>query len=43
MDKHKNPSSRSLHKQILREKNIKKLAVRLKSNIAKRKKVKKNK
>ena len=37
MDKQKNPSSRSLHKQRLREKRLKKLAVRLKSNIAKRK------
>ena len=41
MDKQKNPSSRSLHKQKLREKRLKELAVRLKSNIAKRKQVKK--
>ena len=37
MNKQKNSSSRSLHKQKLREKRLKKLAVRLKSNIAKRK------
>ena len=37
MNKQKNPSSRSLHKQKLREKRIKELAVRLKSNIVKRK------
>ena len=41
MDKQKNPSSRSLHKQKLREKRLKELAIRLKSNIAKRKQVKK--
>ena len=37
MDKKKNLTSRSLHKQKLREKRIKELAVRLKSNIVKRK------
>jgi len=37
MDKQKNPSSRTLHKQKLREKRLKELAVRLKSNISKRK------
>ena len=41
MDKQKNLSSRSLHKQKLREKRLKELAVRLKSNIAKRKQAKK--
>ena len=41
MDKQKNPSLRSLHKQKLREKKLKDLAVRLKSNIAKRKQGKK--
>ena len=41
MDKQKNPSSRSLHKQKLREKRLKNLAIRLKSNIAKRKQGKK--
>ena len=41
MDKQKNPSSRSLHKQKLREKRLKELSDRLKSNIAKRKQGKK--
>ena len=43
MVKKKNPSSKSLHKQKLREKRLKKLelAIRLKSNIAKRKQSKK--
>ena len=41
MDKQKNPSSRTLHKQKLREKRLKNLAIRLKSNIAKRKQAKK--
>ncbi len=41
MDKQKNSSSRSLHKQKLREKRFKDLATRLKSNIAKRKESKK--
>ena len=41
MDKQKNPSSRTLHKQKLREKRFKELAVKLKSNIAKRKQSKK--
>ena len=38
MDKQKNPSSRSLHKQKLRERKLSNLATRLKSNILKRKK-----
>ena len=42
MDKQKNPSSRTLHKQKLREKRLKELAVKLKSNIAKRKQSKKS-
>ena len=41
MDKQKNPSSRSLHKQKLRENRLKELSVRLKSNIKKRKESKK--
>ena len=41
MDKQKNLSSRSLHKQKLREKRLKALSVRLKSNIMKRKQSKK--
>ena len=41
MDKQKIPSSRSLHKQKLREKKLKELSFRLKSNIAKRKQSKK--
>tara|TARA_B100000315_G_C14383956_1_gene498798 strand:- start:506 stop:634 length:129 start_codon:yes stop_codon:yes gene_type:complete len=41
MDKLKNPLARALHKKQLREKRLKKLAVRLKSNIAKRKQSKK--
>ena len=41
MDKQKNLSSRSLHKQKLREKRLKELTIRLKSNIAKRKQAKK--
>ena len=41
MDKKKNPSPKSLHKQKLREKRLKELAIRLKSNIIKRKQSKK--
>ena len=41
MDKQKNLSSRLLHKQKLREKRLKALSVRLKSNIMKRKQSKK--
>ena len=41
MNKQKNISSRVIHKQKLREKRLKNLADRLKSNIAKRKKNKK--
>ena len=41
MDKQKNPSSRSLSKKIIREKRLKELAIRLRSNIKKRKQNKK--
>ena len=41
MNNQKNPSSRTLHKQKLKEKRLKKLAARLKSNIVKRKQSKK--
>ena len=41
MDKQKNTYSRSLHKQKLREKGLKELSIRLKSNITKRKQFKK--
>ena len=43
MDKQKNSSSRSLSKKIIREKRLKELAIRLRSNIQKIKKNKKNK
>lgn len=41
MNNKKSPSSRSLHKQKLKEKRLKELSDRLKSNIAKRKETKK--
>ena len=43
MNEQKNISSRILQKQKLRDKRLKNLADRLKSNIAKRKKTKRNK
>ena len=41
MDRQKNPSSRSLHKKIIREKRLKELSTRLRLNIKKRKQNKK--
>jgi len=41
MEKQKNPSSRSLHKKTIREKRLKELSIRLRSNIKKRKQNKK--